>query len=147
MEAAVPAQTFYALNVSNLSDFGRLYNNYAANSDKLCPAGWRVPSEADFNVLITLVGDSSNVKLKASNSDEPGWNGSNALGFTGLPAGHFGLTGSYVAINSETRFWLSGPWGSTDYLGPAWQLTSASIEIDTFAATFNRYYSIRCISD
>ena len=45
---------------------GRLYNFYAVKSGKLCPAGWHVPSEAEWQTLITTIGgaDVAGRKLK-----------------------------------------------------------------------------------
>jgi len=33
--------------------YGKLYNYYAINSGKLCPSGWHVPTEQDYEELIT----------------------------------------------------------------------------------------------
>ncbi len=31
--------------------YGALYNNYAVNSGSLCPAGWHIPTEAEWTIL------------------------------------------------------------------------------------------------
>ena len=37
---------------SNKDSYGALYNWYAINTDKLCPSGWHVPSDVEWNELI-----------------------------------------------------------------------------------------------
>lgn len=50
----------YDNDVLNIPDYGLLYNWYAIdNAHGLAPAGWRVPSEADFNALIAFLGGSA----------------------------------------------------------------------------------------
>ena len=39
----------YNNSQSNADTYGYLYNWHAVSTDKLAPAGWRVPTEADWN--------------------------------------------------------------------------------------------------
>ncbi len=41
----------YADDSSNLKKYGMLYNWYAVNSGKLCPAGWHVPTDEEWKIL------------------------------------------------------------------------------------------------
>ena len=92
--------------------YGRLYTWEAAY--KVCPDGWHLPSKSDYvswfksNGATTGNGDYSSYKLKTTR----GWNtrnGTNADGFSALPAGYnyvsnsqgFGGTGDYA------YFWTS----------------------------------------
>ena len=36
--------------------YGALYNWYAVNTGKLCPAGWHVPTDAEWTELIRYLG-------------------------------------------------------------------------------------------
>ena len=42
--------------VTYKTDYGALYNWYAAYNDKLCPTGWHVPSLDEWNILINYLG-------------------------------------------------------------------------------------------
>lgn len=71
-------------------DFGALYNWYTINTKKLCPTGWRVPSEEDWNKLILYAGgeDIAGGKLKATTHwRSPNIGATNETGFTALPMG------------------------------------------------------------
>jgi len=71
---------------ANCKKYGRLYDGGAAET--ACPAGWRLPSENDWNILLNFAGgdEVGKNKLKAKS----GWkNGTDAYGFAALPGGYF----------------------------------------------------------
>ena len=60
------------------SDYGALYNWYAVdNAHGLAPAGWRVPSEADFIALIAAMGGQSVAGGKAKSIGLAYWDSPN----------------------------------------------------------------------
>lgn len=88
------------------ADYGMLYNYYATVHDAgLCPTGWHVPVDSEFQTLISFVGSDPGTKLKASASDEPSWNGTNDYGFSALPGGWSYSNPSQVGTKGE--FWTS----------------------------------------
>jgi uncharacterized protein (TIGR02145 family) len=117
------AHTLYAYDSlttpsSNLSNYGYLYNWYAAKGiatagsttyKNICPTGWHVPTDSDWNKLIKSidsVADTSSTsytqsttaggKMKSTGNNTAGtglWNSpntgaDNASGFTALPGGY-----------------------------------------------------------
>lgn len=62
-----------------LNDYGRLYL-FDENYLSLCPAGWRIPTEADWAALELYARDE---ELKSKES----WDGTDDYGFNALPAG------------------------------------------------------------
>ncbi|WP_296313213.1 FISUMP domain-containing protein [Winogradskyella sp. UBA3174] len=103
--------------------YGAMYNHFAIETGKLAPEGWRIPSEQDFIVLESYLnanGYSGNVAT-ALKSDS-GWsdfsgNGSDAIGFKGLPNGYIAAGGTATASESVCT-WLtsdvaSGPINSS----------------------------------
>jgi uncharacterized protein (TIGR02145 family) len=98
----------YSNNEANSSSYGRLYNWYAVastNPQKVCPAGWKVPSDADWTILTTFIGDESDAggKLKETGTthwSSPNTGATNETGFTALP-------GAYR--ESYGTFYESGP--------------------------------------
>lgn len=95
----IPAWCFYNNDPINSTTCGKLYNWYAVNDPRgLAPIGWRIPSEADWNLLVKYLGGSLNetsertkntVAHKLKNSF--GWykdgNGNNSTGLSCNPCG------------------------------------------------------------
>lgn len=94
--------------------YGALYNANAAISEKLCPAGWHVPSETEWSDLRDYLGGESIAggKLKAtgtiSNGDglwqSPNTGASNISGFSAIPAGMRG-NNYYDGIGISSSYW------------------------------------------
>jgi len=52
-----PAYTWYNNDKDQYKDaYGALYNWYAVNTEKLCPQGWHVPTEAEWSILTDYLG-------------------------------------------------------------------------------------------
>ena len=85
-----PACGFYRSDSTMLVKYGMLYNWYAVDAGKLCPAGWRVATHEDW----TMLEDSMGGQLYAGGriKSAKGWSGKHVsgddLGFTALPAGY-----------------------------------------------------------
>jgi uncharacterized protein (TIGR02145 family)/uncharacterized repeat protein (TIGR02543 family) len=109
---------------SNCDEYGRLYNWATAmalssncNSSScsvqtkhrgICPVGWHIPSDADWDVLVTFAGGSSTAgtKLKAASGWNSNGSGTNNYGFSAMPGG-------YGDDNSFNRVGNYGVWWST----------------------------------
>ena len=91
------------------NQYGALYNGYAAQNNKLCPAGWHTPTVDDFLELIETLGDTLTAggKLK---SDSEFWNTPNAGAdnsshFSALPAGMRYFEGTFSSVLYFTGYW------------------------------------------
>ena len=75
------------------SDYGALYNWYAANNDKLCPEGWHVPTDAEWTSLLTFVGNAEGGE-KLKEMDTTNWHdgnlANNQSGFKAYGGGYDG---------------------------------------------------------
>lgn len=79
--------------------YGAMYNHWAIESGKLAPKGWRIPSQTDFQELenyLSMNGFDS--KKSSALKSATGWlpssgNGTNAIGFNGLPNGYINVFG------------------------------------------------------
>ena len=72
--------------------YGRLYNWYAVNSGKLAPAGWHVPTHAEWQTLIDFVSDAATAGGKLKEAGYTHWQAPNTgatdeFGFKALPGG------------------------------------------------------------
>lgn len=96
-------------NLSIDNPYGILYNWYAIN-DKLCPAGWHVPSSTEFHKLINTLGGHS--VAGASLKDTIFWNmpnteATNESGFSALPTGYRDVNGYFIYPGLQSSFWTT----------------------------------------
>jgi uncharacterized protein (TIGR02145 family) len=107
---------------ANKNVYGALYNWFAASTANLCPAGWHVPSEPEWTILITYLGglSTSGGKMKETGTSHwasPNAGATNSSGFTGLPGGYRGSaasSGNFREIMVTGEFW-STTIGPTTY--------------------------------
>ena len=124
------AQAVYNNDVSNLADYGRLYNWYAVDDARgLCPSDWHVPTDGEYMTLEMQLGMSESAanstgwrgtdqgtQMKSSPQDSPSWNGTNTSGFSGLAGGSRNFNG---AFNGEGDYY-GGFWSASAYGTDAW---------------------------
>jgi uncharacterized protein (TIGR02145 family) len=117
----------YDNDLSNNDIYGKLYNSYTTLGDTLCPSGWHVPSDSDWNKLVKFIDSGADTsvahnaqssiaggKMKSTDTyptSSYGWNGTNTgatneSGFSALPGGlRNGTTGIFSDIRSIVVFW------------------------------------------
>jgi uncharacterized protein (TIGR02145 family) len=114
-----PAYCYYSNDsVYNKKSLGALYNWYTVQSNKLCPTGWHVPSDAEFITLATSLGVDSLAggKLKESGSINwfiPNTYATNSTGFTALPCGYRFYNGSFNNLSYSGNWWSSTEYSAT----------------------------------
>ncbi len=65
-----PAWCYYDNDPKNGVKYGKLYNWYAVvDSNGLCPQGWHVPSDKEWETLVSYLGENAGTKMKAKS----GW--------------------------------------------------------------------------
>jgi len=87
--------------------YGRFYNWDVAKD--VCPAGWHLPSSAEFEQLFDAVGgrDSAGVKLKSAEGWSHYGNGEDAYGFNGTPSGFRDYRGRFDRQTMYAYLWSS----------------------------------------
>lgn len=114
------ARCSYANDDANAATYGYLYNWYAVSDGrKLCPAGWHVPSRAEWETLVAALGGlgTAGGSLKEAGMahwSSPNTGATNSSGFTALPAGYRYANGSYFDVRLAAFFWTSTSTGSAD---------------------------------
>ena len=113
------AMCYFNNEIENNSKYGALYNGYAVLTGNLCPDGWHVPSNEEWNILADYLGGAevAGDKMKTESGWNDGWgeigNGSNESGFSALPAGR--RESYFTSLGSQAFFWSSNS-GSYQYL-------------------------------
>jgi uncharacterized protein (TIGR02145 family) len=124
------AHTLYAhdstATPSNLTKYGYLYNWYAAKGiattgsttyKNICPSGWRVPTDGDFN---TLAANLNVENIAGGTMKSPGtvyWNSpntsaNNSSGFSALPGGSRSYYGNFSNLRIKAVFWTTTVYNS-----------------------------------
>ena len=118
-EMTTPCYSWYNNDPANKDLYGAYYNWYAVNTGKLCPVGWHVPTESDWNTLTAFAGTST--KLQTTS----GWgnyNGTDDFGFSAVPAGIIFDTNSYD-LGIDAFWWTTASTISRlifpSFLGPS----------------------------
>ncbi|GHV15820.1 hypothetical protein AGMMS49938_14950 [Fibrobacterales bacterium] len=95
----------YDNSTANCTTYGRLYD--WATATTACPAGWHLPSDAEWTKLTDYVGGSSTAgtKLKASSGWYNSGNGIDDYGFSGLPGGYGISDGSFNDVGGYGYWW------------------------------------------
>ena len=134
---------------ANCIIYGRLYDWETAK--KACPNGWHLPSDAEWDILLTEVGVASTAgtKLKATS----GWktyygksgNGTDDLGFSALPGGGGNSKGSFLDVGYNGRWW-----SATEYdAGYTYRNMAYDYE-DVYRGNYGKsdnLFSVRCLQD
>jgi uncharacterized protein (TIGR02145 family) len=126
------------------------YNAYAANDFRgLCPTGWRVPSVADWQSMISLLGglEVAGGKLKAIDPswEEPNVGSDNESGFSALPVGGLSPDGVFDNFGKFAAWW-SKPSSLTEARLANISNGSARIILTSYRnAGLNAGASVRCI--
>jgi uncharacterized protein (TIGR02145 family) len=88
--ATAGAYTSFA-NVVDESYYGKIYNWYAVQTQKLCPEGWHVPTDDEWTKLVNYLGGAAIAggKMKTTfDWQAPNAGADNSSGFSGLPGGY-----------------------------------------------------------
>jgi uncharacterized protein (TIGR02145 family) len=101
-----PAWCFNVL--AKAEKYGKLYNWYAANDPRgLAPAGFHLPTDAEWSALENHLGNDAGAKMKSKNGWNQNGNGTNESGFSGLPGGSRYFEGIFFIIGNHGSWWSS----------------------------------------
>jgi uncharacterized protein (TIGR02145 family) len=76
----------------------------------VCPAGWHLPSDAEWTTLTNNTGGPDNLGPAANLKSKTGWNenwGLDTYGFSALPGGYGLITGQYYQPGQQGHWWTS----------------------------------------
>jgi uncharacterized protein (TIGR02145 family) len=160
---------------TNATNYGFLYNWNAAKGisttgsvsyKNLCPTGWHVPSDSDWNKLVKFIdsgADTSSTsstqsttaggKMKSTGNNTAGtglWNfpnsgADNSSFFTALPGGSRFSDGRFASISFIAFFWGATEVGS--YYAWYRNLNSSSSGVNRFYYSESVGASVRCLRD
>jgi uncharacterized protein (TIGR02145 family) len=144
------AYCWYNNDISYKNPYGALYNWYAVKTGKLCPAGWHVPTDAEWTTLTTYLGGLgvAGGKLKETGTThwlDPNYGATNETGFTGLPGSIRSYNGQPFGVLGRGGFW----WSSDYYVGQGWYrvIGYGGADITRSREDERTGFSVRCLKD
>jgi uncharacterized protein (TIGR02145 family) len=139
-------------SVNNASTYGVLYNGYTIINNNICPIGWHVPSEEEWNTLCDYLGCSiAGGKLKelgTTHWQSPNTGATNENGFTALPGGSRHYHSDFQSVDSIGSWWTSSilnPQGTTVIFSR--EMRYNSIVITGYLSDLKFGYHIRCLQN
>ena len=160
--------------------YGRLYNwamamgldescnqSWCSGPHKgICPSGWHIPSNEEWEKLVNFVGINAGLELKATS----GWDSPVALdkhfgscfgscadefGFSALPGGYGGDNGGFGFVDfmgswwsAETEYVTNGKKNGLVNFAYAWRMLCSKATLDPFGnANKSHFNSVRCVQD
>ncbi|MDR2577648.1 MAG: hypothetical protein LBC70_02415 [Chitinispirillales bacterium] len=149
----------YDNNASNCNLYGRLYDwntvmgGSASSSSSpsgvrgICPAGWHVPSDAEWETLVNFAGGSFTAgrELKSTSGWSNNGNGTDDFGFSALPGG-YGWSGDFVHVGSDGIWWSATEYGASNALF-LYMRSGLSHVSRLSASKMDDLLSLRCLED
>jgi uncharacterized protein (TIGR02145 family) len=152
---STPAYCWHENDISNKNTYGALYNWYAVNTAKLCPAGWHVATNDDWDTLVDYIGGAADGggKLKSTRTapdahprwDSPNTGATDEYNFKALPEGGRSTDGHFVTKGKYGTWWSANEWTTSG----AYLRDMYADQSNIFSGGSNKEhgFSVRCIKD
>jgi|GEM_PF-2184697 len=147
----------YDNNEANCDIYGGMYQwnemmDYVTTEgvQGICPAGWYLPTDAEWTVLTTYLGGESVAGGKMKETGTSHWNSpntgaTNSSGFTGLPGGYRYTNGAFDDLGYDGDFWSSTEYSTTS----AWGRVLTYSDDNAYSYYYTKGYglSVRCVRE
>ena len=136
------------MSTSNYETYGVLYNWPAVMTEGICPSGWHIPSDGEWQTMEISLGMSEadaasegwrgspvGDYMKSTSGWNGGGNGSNSSGFTGLPGG-YRYSGGFDNDGNYGYWWSASESGSYSWirvLDSNYDMSTETASIETSA--------------
>ena len=142
-------QWSYGGNENNVATYGRLYTWFTVTDSRgVCPTGWHLPSDAEWDILSAYLGVNAGGKMKETGSTHwgsPNVGATNESGFTALSAGSL-VGGVFYDLGGAGGGW----WSSSQYSADlAWYRACGVTHADLYKSYTSKQtgWSVRCLKD
>lgn len=138
-----------------ISTYGFLYNFHAVNTGKLSPAGWHMPTNAEWNTLMNTLGGETVAGQKLRETGSMHWvnyastvAGTNESGFTGLPGESRAASGIFPSgVGTNGHFWTATADVGTAGNAFSWDLHHGTAVATRYSEKMVRGFSVRLVKD
>jgi len=137
--------------VNMYETYGVLYNGYAVKEANICPDGWHIPTDDEWNELIEYLATNGHrgtegTALKAASGWFDNGKGTDDFGFAALPSGFRAYIGGTSGNVGFSGCW----WSSTENAnGDVWARYVNKVDTNVTRLCYTKLlgFSIRCIRD
>ncbi len=138
----------YDDNSGNCSTYGRLYN--WATALTVAPAGWHLPTDAEWTILTDYLGGESLAGGKMKETGTAHWlspntGATNESGFTGLAGGNRYSDDSFGGVGYGGYFWGATEYDSSDAWSRGLSYTNGVVGRSIYSKLGG--FSVRCVKD
>jgi len=141
-----------AMNLASSCNFSTCLSLIQITHRGVCPDGWHIPSDAEWNALENVVGGSSTAgtKLKANS----GWNshngansnGTNDYGFSALPGGYGNSSGSFYDVGYHGNWWSATESSASNAYYRSMDYDHSDVNRYNYRIK-SELFSVRCVQD
>jgi uncharacterized protein (TIGR02145 family) len=137
----IPTYLYPNNNSANQDSYGLLYSSHTVNGSKnICPTGWHVPTESEWNGLITYLDgtEAAGGHMKETGTTywfSPNTGADNSIGFSARGGGYY--TNTFYNLRYSSRWWA-------DNTLKYYQLSYSSAGVTTGTSSEDHYNYIRC---
>jgi len=155
----------YSNSEANCTTYGKLYDwatamalqascnsstcasQVGAKHSGICPSGWHIPNDAEWDALMTAVGGSSTAgtKLKATSGWNSSGNGQDTYGFSALPGGNGYSSGNFYGVGLHCYWWSATEFGAS--LAYIRDVDFRNANVSSRDGGKSDFISVRCIQD
>jgi len=139
-----------AMNLPSSCNSNSCWGQIHSPHQGICPEGWHIPSDGDWNILVNYADGESTAGTKLKSST--GWNtgsgyipGTNNYEFSALPGGYGNSDGSFHDGESH-GYWWSSTESSSNYAYYRDMLYSSSY-VYRYLYDKSLLFSVRCLQD
>jgi uncharacterized protein (TIGR02145 family) len=123
----------------------------SGNVTGICPPGWHIPSDAEWNTLAALVGgiNVAGGKMKEAGLvhwQSPNYMATNSSGFTGLSGGYCYISNGFTEIYQYGFMWSTAQASNPFYAYPR-GMEYYEEQLQTFYSNKTLGHSVRCLKD
>lgn len=141
-----PAWCYYDNDPGYGKDYGRLYNWYAVNNARgLCPAGYHLPSDREWKMLVEQLGSDPGKKMKPNGEWSEKSLKEKAVGFSGLPGGSRNSDGLFDELHVRGKWWSSTEYDEITAWGRSLKDEYVNVYKDSYPKV--QGFSVRCLKD
>ena len=114
----------------------------------VCPEGWHLPTQEEFETLINAVGGQSKAgkMLRFTSGWNSNGNGTDAYGFSALSVGWRYEYGSYYGNGEEVDFWSSTEYNNISAIYRYLHYDDENLLGENFGSKRDGF-SVRCVKD